>query len=504
MSGLNRAIGLVRLGLVGAMVFLWVACSDASGPAEVVQSVEVSGVAAALQPGDTVRLAAIVRSSTGQVLSGRTPTWSSADTAVAVVSASGLVTARGAGAATIIARVDGKQGSSALVVQEPPPPPVQSVVVTPTAVTVDASEVVEFEAVALDINGAPLERAITWRSTNHAVALVDPSGAVLAVAPGTAQIIATSEGREGQGTIVVRAKAVARLEPTTGGVVTLYTGDTRLLGMRAFAADGTELFDRPVTWRSANDAIARVAASGLVEARTVGNADAIAEVEGITARVSIDVRSRIARIDMIPGAIVLAPGEDAKSEVIVRGVDNDVLQRPLTWTSSNPAVASVGADGRVYAHAAGTAVIKAIAEGHEGWLDVRVVPWVTRPLQLVGDSAMPATLFTRTITDAAGVVRTSRMVAQNGTFSIALTGSNSGRYEQLFSVWILVDGQMAQHGTYSYRGTFTYDPFAHDFVLHSYAGQVQRMAFLPDGRARITGALEAGTPELRLLYGQQQ
>ena len=67
-------------------------------------------------PAATQQLTATVTDAGGIVLSGRTITWRSSDDAVATVSASGLVTAAGAGSATITATCEGKSGSATIVV----------------------------------------------------------------------------------------------------------------------------------------------------------------------------------------------------------------------------------------------------------------------------------------------------------------------------------------------------------------------------------------------------
>ncbi|HEX7980255.1 MAG TPA: ricin-type beta-trefoil lectin domain protein [Gemmatimonadaceae bacterium] len=64
----------------------------------------------------TAQATATVRDASGNVLSGQTIAWSSSNSAVASVSASGLVTAVAAGSATIVATSGGKTGSAALTV----------------------------------------------------------------------------------------------------------------------------------------------------------------------------------------------------------------------------------------------------------------------------------------------------------------------------------------------------------------------------------------------------
>jgi hypothetical protein len=88
-----------------------------------VASVSVSPPSATLSIGATQQLAAVTKDAAGNTLTGRVVTWLSSNSAVATVSGGGLVTAIGAGSATITATSEGKNGTSAITVQAPPPPP---------------------------------------------------------------------------------------------------------------------------------------------------------------------------------------------------------------------------------------------------------------------------------------------------------------------------------------------------------------------------------------------
>lgn len=96
-----------------------------SSPASVA-TVTVSSSSVSLQVGQTVQLTVTARDSAGNVLTGRSTSWSSSDAAVASVSAKGIATGTGAGSATITAAVEEKRGTAAVAVSlapAPPPPP---------------------------------------------------------------------------------------------------------------------------------------------------------------------------------------------------------------------------------------------------------------------------------------------------------------------------------------------------------------------------------------------
>ncbi len=86
-----------------------------------VASVTVAPSSATILVGATVQLTATPKDSAGNLLSGRTVTWSTSVPAVATVSSSGVVTGVATGSAAITATSEGKNGTSAITVVTPPP-----------------------------------------------------------------------------------------------------------------------------------------------------------------------------------------------------------------------------------------------------------------------------------------------------------------------------------------------------------------------------------------------
>src|SRR5437870_5688576 len=84
-----------------------------------VASVTVSPAAVSLTVGQTIQLAAVTKDANGTALSGRTVTWTTSNSTVATVSASGLVTGVAAGTATITATSEGVAGTAASTVTAP-------------------------------------------------------------------------------------------------------------------------------------------------------------------------------------------------------------------------------------------------------------------------------------------------------------------------------------------------------------------------------------------------
>jgi uncharacterized protein YjdB len=81
-----------------------------------VASVDVTPSSLSLSVGQTGQLTATPRDAAGNALSGRVVTWSTSNGGVATVNGSGLVTAQGAGTATVAATSEGQSGSAQVTV----------------------------------------------------------------------------------------------------------------------------------------------------------------------------------------------------------------------------------------------------------------------------------------------------------------------------------------------------------------------------------------------------
>ena len=172
-----------------------------SQPPAPVATVTLTPGSATVNEGQTLQLAATLKDANGNVLTGRSITWSSSNGSAATVNATGLVTGVLAGSATITATSEGQSGTSAITVVHMP---VASVTVTPASGTVSAGSSLQLTATPKDANGNPLVgRTVTWQSSNTSAATVNGSGLVSGVAAGSATITATSEGQSGTSAITV-------------------------------------------------------------------------------------------------------------------------------------------------------------------------------------------------------------------------------------------------------------------------------------------------------------
>src|SRR6185312_12822843 len=118
-----------------------------STPPAPVATVTLTPASPTVNEGQTLQLTATLKDANGNILTGRSITWSSSN-----------------GSAAITATSEGQSGTSAVTVVHMP---VASVTVTPASATASAGSSVQLTATPKDANGNPLVgRTVTWQSSN--------------------------------------------------------------------------------------------------------------------------------------------------------------------------------------------------------------------------------------------------------------------------------------------------------------------------------------------------
>lgn len=193
-------------------------------------------------PQGTVQLSAMTNDASGNALSGRAIAWTTDAAAVASVSASGLVTAVAPGTATVTATSEGKVGTAVVTVQHP----VAAVTLDRTAASFVPGQAMQLAATLKSAGGEVITgRALTWTTSASTTATVNSTGLVTAVAPGTATITASAEGKSATFAATVMQGGVVIANATT----TITSADSAVsLAIPAGAApDGLKVSIEPVT-----------------------------------------------------------------------------------------------------------------------------------------------------------------------------------------------------------------------------------------------------------------
>ena len=336
-----------------------------------VASVVVAPSTVALFVGDATTLTATSRDAAGTVLTGRPVSWSSGNAAVATVSSSGVVTAVGTGSVTITAVVEGQSASATVTVS---PVPVASVSVTPATASLDVGQTAALSATPLSAAGVPLSgRAVTWSSSNTAVAAVSSSGVVTALGSGTATISATSEGKVGSASVTVAVVAAGglTLSPTT---LSLQPGSSAQIVATVFDTQGRVLTGRFPTWSSSNTAVVTVSSSGVVTAVGTGTATIVATIDGHTARTTVTVgNGAVASVTISPTSPAVAAGSTVQLSATARDASGAIVSgRTVAWSSSDTAIATVSSAGLLTGVSVGSATISAVIDSVTGTVTASV------------------------------------------------------------------------------------------------------------------------------------
>src|ERR1044071_1655756 len=259
-----------------AFLFAVLGC-EALGPTDfTAATVEVFGNSE-VKAGESITLHTLLKDKKGSTLSSSytTVTWISSDETKATVGATtGVVTGIQEGPVTIKATATGGAYG------------VKAVLVTPPDVVVNVSgpaslklyESGSFTATVRDFAGHPLNRTVTWISSDPTKASIDASsGVVTTLATGSVTITATSGNATGTAQLNIAPAGVDRVEVV--GTASLQIGQSVAFSAHLYDARNHELTGRTVTWLSSAPLVASVSATGTVTGVTVGSANISASSE---------------------------------------------------------------------------------------------------------------------------------------------------------------------------------------------------------------------------------
>ena len=277
-------------------------------------------------------------------------TWTSSNTAVATVTGTGLVKAIKNGTANITVKTH--DGGFTKTCKITVGIPVTSVNINTTSRTITAGKTFQMAAWPQPTNAS--NKTVTWSSSNPAVAKVSSTGLVTGVNGGTAKItVKTNDGgltAVCTFTVTVPVKGVK----INANERTVEAGKTFQLAAWPQPSNAT---NKAVVWFSNNSAIATVSSTGLVTG--IKNGYAVITVRTVdgefmeTCAITVGVPVTSVKINTTARTI----NKGATFQMAAWPQPTDASNKKVTWTSSNPAVATVSNTGLVKGIKAGTAVI---------------------------------------------------------------------------------------------------------------------------------------------------
>ena len=233
-----------------------------------------------------------------------------------------------------------------------------SIVLNKTSASLKATETLTLVATVLPENAT--NKSVTWKSSNKAVATVDANGKVTAVAVGEATITATTADGSNKS-----ATCKVIVVPTLATSITLDYTEYEMAEKSDFQLTATILpeltTNKGVVWSSSDMWIASVDENGLVRAYSVGEAVITATtIDGsnLSASCKVTVVSSLAQsITLDKTEVSLKATETAT--LVATVLPENTTEKSVEWSTSNEAVATVDATGKVTAIAVGEAIITA-------------------------------------------------------------------------------------------------------------------------------------------------
>jgi uncharacterized protein YjdB len=253
------------------------------------------------------------------------------------------------------------------------------------------------------------QNEFTWSSENPAIAVVSTAGLVTAVDDGDIRISAELDDIEGQAYVgVLQAASAVQIQPQQDTLRSLRS--TRRFFALALDSLGAILSGAKPRWTSLDPAVAEMdPTTGVATAIHAGTARIVARV-GLAADTALLVVKQVVLLLFLrPGLDTLTAIQDT-GRVLVAATDSALQDIPDvvidSWTSSDPAIASVDATGLVTAHANGIVLVTARSGTESAFMTVVVRQQVARA-EIVEDaitlnSAGATTQLTATAVDKNG------------------------------------------------------------------------------------------------------
>ena len=253
---------------------------------------------------------------------------------------------------------------------------VAAVQMTAPRINIRVGETLRVTAVPVDESGAIVSGAsVAWISSDPKVATVDLNGNVIAVAPGTATIVATSGAASGKTTIVVTNVPISTITITPfGGPIP--AGEPTKLTVIAKDSAGNVVTGRSFLFASSDEQVVRVASDGTITGGIPGTATIIASSEGRSASVQVTIAvGAAASLSIEPNTAAVYPGTTTPLTAVLRDKAGNVLSIPsIQWTTSDPSRIGISSSGVISGgSSSGTATITATSSSLSATAAARIV-----------------------------------------------------------------------------------------------------------------------------------
>ncbi|HEV8490670.1 MAG TPA: Ig-like domain-containing protein, partial [Candidatus Angelobacter sp.] len=334
-------------------------------------------------------------------------TWSTSDSAIATIDASGMAHGVASGTATITAKSGTIQGVASLNITVAAVNLV-SISVSPAAFSIPINTTQQFTATGSYTDGSSrdLTALVTWASSANAVATIDATGIATGVAAGPTTISATLGSVSGSTSLTIAAPTISFLTVSPDGL-TLGMGIKQQYTATAVYSDGSSQdLSTGVTWSSSDTTVTTIDGNGLATTVGAGTATITAAVGAVSDTASLTVvAAHLLSISITPANSSIALGTTQQLTATGLFDDGSTQQLPsVVWSSSNINVASINASGLATSTGPGTATITAASGSVSGTTSLTVTS-----ASLVSIAVTPA--------NPSMAIGTTKQFTATGTFS---------------------------------------------------------------------------------------
>jgi uncharacterized protein YjdB len=326
-------------------------------------------------------------------------TWSSSNTAVATISASGLALGQSKGSSVISAAFNTADGlvtgaaSVGVIVT------LKSLTITPVNPSIANGTSLQLTATGIFSDGTTqdLTGSVSWTSSSNTIAAVSSGGLVTAMEVGSTTITATQAGVSATTAVTVTAAALTSITITPPDSSIAKGTREHLIATGNFSDGTIQDLTAFVTWASSDQSVAVVSnaagSQGFVSGSEVGSATISATLAELSGATTVTVTPPVlTAIVVTPAGPAIANGTPV--QLIATGAFSDATTQDLTtqvsWASSSDAMATVSSRGLVTGTGVGNATISATLPGVTGSTTVTVTPAVLTSITITpSDSMIP-------------------------------------------------------------------------------------------------------------------
>ena len=305
--------------------------------------------------GQTTTAAAVIQPDNATI---QAVTWTTSTPKIISIDPDGTITGLSKGSGRIRATaVDGsnRYAEATVTVAQMP----ESVTINAKTTNVAVGKTITLTATVQPNNAN--DKNVTWTSLDPQIATVTANGTVKGVTRGTVGILCQTKADPNVSNVVMVtvAQMVDKITPTSNKI-TVHVGESAEIGWTVSPSDAN---DPSVSFASANQRIATVSPFGQVTGVSRGETQITITANdgsGRSARVTVTVAQPVEGMTLKPNVTSVITGHTTRITPTI--TPSNANNKRVTWTTTDPAIATVDANGNVKGVKAGIAVITCTSE----------------------------------------------------------------------------------------------------------------------------------------------